>query len=64
MHVFNMMLRNRVVATFSLYNQTILKMVLMLNDNNSFIVTNWHLFMNYIKKMAQQELENLNFFLL
>lgn len=39
-------------------------MVLMLNDNNSFIVTNWHLFMNYIKKMAQQELENLNFFLL
>lgn len=64
MHVFNMMLRNRVVATFSLYNQTILKMVLILNDNNSFIVTNWHLFMNYIKKMAQQELENLNFFLL
>lgn len=64
MHVFNMMLRNRVVATFSLYNQTILKMVLILNDNNSFIVTNWHLYMNYIKKMAQQELENLNFFLL
>lgn len=53
--------------TFPLHiNQTLLKMLLMFNDNNSFMVTNQYLYKNYKKFWFNKNpvLENLNFFLL
>lgn len=53
--------------TFPLHiNQTLLKMLLMFNDNNSFMVTNQYLYENYKKFWFNKNpvLENLNFFLL
>lgn len=53
--------------TFPLHiNQTLLKMLLMFNDNNSFMVTNQYLYENYKKFWFSKNpvLENLNFFLL
>lgn len=53
--------------TFPLHiNQTLLKMLLMFNDNNSFMVTNQYLYVNYKKYWFNKNpvLENLNFFLL
>lgn len=53
--------------TFPLHiNQTLLKMLLMFNDDNSFMVTNQYLYENYKKFWFNKNpvLENLNFFLL